>query len=66
MNDVVTVAVPQVQVVEGVVVVIPAVVMHFYHVLCREAQSAECATATLSLEQSRAPSWLAGVTSQRG
>jgi hypothetical protein len=66
MNDVVTVAVHQAQVVEGGVVVIPVVMVHLYHILCREAQSAECATATLSLEQSRDPSWFAGVTSQPG
>ena len=66
MNDVVTVAVHQAQVVEGVVVVVLIVMMHLYHVLCREAQSAECATATLSLEQSRDPSWFARITSQPG
>jgi hypothetical protein len=66
MNDVMAVAVHQAQVVEGVVVVVPVVVMHFYHVLCCEAQSAVCATAMLSLNQSRDPSWFAGVTSQPG
>jgi hypothetical protein len=66
VNDVVTVAVHQAQVVEGVVVVVPVVVMYFYHVLCREAQSTVCATATLSLEQSRDPSRFARVTSQPG
>jgi len=62
----VTVAVHQAPVVETVVVVVPVVMMHFHHVLCREAQSTECTTATLSLEQSRDPSWFAGVTSQPG
>ena len=66
MNDVVTVSVHQAQVVEGVVAVIPVVMVHLYHVLCREAQPAECATATLSLEQSRDPSWFAWVTPQPG
>ena len=66
MNDVVTVSVQQAQVVEGVIVVVPVVVMHFHHVLCREAQSTVCATTTLSLDQSRDPSWFAGVTSQPG
>ena len=56
MNDVVTVSVEQAQVVETVVVVIPIVVMHPYHVLCGETQSAECATTTLSFEPSR-DSW---------
>jgi hypothetical protein len=66
VNDVVTVAVQQAQVVEGVVVVVPVVVMCFYHILCCEAQSADGATATLSFEQSRDPSRFAGVTSQPG
>jgi len=66
VNDVVTVAVHQVQVVEGGVVVVLVVMMHFYHILCREAQSAECATTTLSLEQSRDPSRFAWVTSRPG
>jgi hypothetical protein len=56
----------QAQIVEGIVVVIPVVAMHFYQVLCREAQSAECATATLSFKQSNDPSRFAGVTSQPG
>jgi hypothetical protein len=60
------VAVHQAQVVEGVVVVVPVVVMYFYHVLCREAQSTACTIATLSFKQSRDPSWFAGVTSQPG
>jgi hypothetical protein len=60
------VAMHQAQIVEGVVIVVSVVVMHFYHVLCREAQSTVCATATLSFEQSRDPSRLAGVTSQPG
>jgi hypothetical protein len=47
VNDVVTVSVHQAQVVEGVVAVIPVVMVYLYHVLCREAQSAECATTTL-------------------
>ena len=66
MNDVVTVAVKQAQVVESVVVVVLIVMMHLYYVLCREAQSTECATATLSLEQSRDPSRFVRVTSQPG
>jgi hypothetical protein len=60
------VAVHQAQIVEGVVVVVPVVVMHLYYILWREAQSTECATATLSFEQSREPSRFAGVTSQPG
>ena len=36
------------RVIETVVVVIPIVVMHLYHVLCGETQSAECATTALS------------------
>jgi hypothetical protein len=66
VNDVVTVSVHQAQVVEGVVVVIPVVMVHLYHVLCHEAQPAECATTTLSLEQPRDPSRFAGVTAQHG
>ena len=66
MNDVVTVAVEQAQVIEGVVVVVLVVMMHLYHVLCREAQSTECATTTLSFEQSRDPTWFARVTPQPG
>jgi hypothetical protein len=54
------VAVHQAQIVEGVVIVVSVVVMHFYQVLCREAQSAECATATLSFDRSRDPSRFAG------
>ena len=54
------------QVVESVVVVIAVLVMNFHHVLCREVQSTVCAAATLSLEQSRDPSWFARVTSQQG
>jgi hypothetical protein len=50
VNDVVTVAVYQAQVVEGVVVVVSVVVMYFYHVLCREGQSTVSATARLSFE----------------
>jgi hypothetical protein len=38
-GPVATVTVHQAQVVEGVVVVVPVVMMHFYHVLWREAQS---------------------------
>jgi hypothetical protein len=60
------VAVHQAQIVEGVVFVVSFVVMHFYHVLCCEVPSTEGATATLSLEQSRDPSWFAEVTSQPG
>jgi hypothetical protein len=60
------VAVHQAQVVEGVVVVIPVVMVHLYHVLCREAQSAECATTTPSFEQPRDPSRFARVTPQPG
>jgi hypothetical protein len=37
VNDIVTVAVKQAQVVEGVVGVVSVVVMHFHHVLRREA-----------------------------
>ncbi len=66
MNDVVTVSVKQAQIIEGIVVVVLVVMMHFYHVFCREAQSTVCATATLSFEQSRDPSWFARVTSQQG
>jgi len=66
VNDVVTVAVHQAQVVEGVVIVIPVVMVHLYHVLCREAQPAECATTTLSFEQPCDPPRFAGVTSQPG
>ena len=66
MNDVVTVAVEQAQIIEGVVVVVPVVVMHLYHVFCREAQSAECATTTLSFKQSCDPPWFARITSQPG
>ena len=66
MNDVVTVTVHQAQVVEGVVVMIPVVVVYLYHVICREAQSAECATTTLSLEQPCDPSWFAWTTPQPG
>jgi hypothetical protein len=66
VNDVVTVAVYQAQVVEGVVVVVSVVVMYFYHVLCREGQSTVSATARLSFERSRNPSRFAGVTSRPG
>jgi len=66
VNDVVTVAVHQARVVEGVVVVVLVVMVHLYHILRREAQSAECATTTLSLEQSREPSRFARVTPQPG
>jgi hypothetical protein len=66
VNDVVTVAVKQAQVVEDVVVVIPVVMVHLYHVLGREAQSAECATTTLSFEQPRDPSRFVRVTPQPG
>jgi hypothetical protein len=66
VNDVVTVSVHQVQVVEDVVIVVLVVVMHFYYILCREAQSTECATTTLSLEQPRDPSRFAWITSQPG
>ena len=65
-GDVVIVSVHQAQVVEGVIIVVSVVVVHFYHILCREAESTECATTTLSLEQSRDPSWCARVTSQSG
>jgi hypothetical protein len=37
VNDVVTVAVHQAQIIEGVVVVVPVVVMQLYHVFCRAA-----------------------------
>ena len=66
MNDVVTVAVHKAQVVEGIVVVVLVVMVHLYHVLCREAQSTESATAALSFEQSRDPSRFARITSQPG
>jgi len=66
VNDVVTVTVHQAQVVEGVVVVIPVVMVHLYHVLCREAQPAECATTTLSFEQPRDPSRFVRITPQPG
>jgi hypothetical protein len=49
VNDVVTVTVHQAQVVEGVVVVVSVVVMHFYHVVCREAQSTVSTAALLLL-----------------
>ena len=65
-GDVVTVSVHKAQVVKGVVVVVSVVVVHFYHVPYRETESTECATTTLSLEQSRDPSWCARVTSQPG
>jgi hypothetical protein len=66
VNEVVTVALHQAQIVEGVVVVVPVVVMCFYHILCCEAQSAEGATATLSFEQARDPSRFARITTQLG
>jgi len=72
VNDVVTVAVHQAQVVEGVVAVVLAVMVHLYHVFRREAQSTrtlrirQCATTTLSLEQPRDPSRFARVTPQPG
>jgi len=66
VNDVVTVAVHQAQVVEGVVAVVLVMMVYLYHVFCREAQSAECATTTLSLEQPRDPSWFVRVTPQPG
>ena len=66
MNDVVTVAVHQAQVVEGVVAVVLVVMMHLYHILRREAQSAECATTTLPVEQPRDPSRFAWITPQPG
>jgi hypothetical protein len=66
VNDVVTVAVHQAQIVEGVVVVIPVVMVHLYHVLCRAAQPAECATTTLSFEQPRNPSGFVRGTPQPG
>ena len=59
-------AVKQAQVVEGVVAVVLVVMMHFYHILCHEAQPAECATTTLSFEQPRDPSWFVRVTPQPG
>jgi hypothetical protein len=66
VNDVVTVTVHQARVVETVVVMVLVVMVYLYHVLCREAQFAECATATLSLEQSRDLSWFARVSSPAG
>jgi hypothetical protein len=39
VKDVVTVSVHQAQVVEGVVAVVLVVMVHLYHILCREAQS---------------------------
>jgi hypothetical protein len=66
VNDVVTVAVHQAQVVEDVVIVVLVVMVHLYHVFCREAQSTECTTTTLSLEQPRDPSWFVRVTPQPG
>ena len=66
MNDVVTMTVKQAQVVEGVVGVVLVVMMHLDHVICREAQSTECATTTLSFEQPCDPSRFAWITSQPG
>jgi len=56
----------QAQVVEGVVGVVLVVMMHLYHVLCREAQSIVRAAATLSIEKSHDPSWLGRVVPQPG
>ena len=66
VNDVVTVFVHQAQIVEGVVAVVLVVMVHLYHVLCREAQPAECATTTLSFEQPRDPSRFVRATPQPG
>jgi hypothetical protein len=66
VNDVVTMTVKQAQVVEDGVAVVLVVMVYLYHALRREAQSAECATATLCLEQSRDPSRFVRVTPQPG
>jgi len=66
VNDVVTVTVHQAQVIEGVVVVVLVVMVHLYHVFCREVQLAEFTTTTLSFEQPHDPSWFARVTPQPG